>query len=214
MPWRRARASRYSRSKRKMLWPSITSGSRSATILTTSRSNAGSSMRSPRITWRNPRLSARATATMRSPGRAGRARGQAGPLAAAVAGGERVAPALEAHEPPERRGALEGRLADDPVVARRQVDVAGEQERAERRGLGDDRAVHPVIEAHGVAAAGQRHRNQSRTRLPPEQQRRLRKIQRTQFKRPSSRWSSRRAEAWAGSRATAARSSRAAAVMS
>src|SRR5713226_4829490 len=69
-PWSRARASRYSRSNRKTLCPSMTSGSRSRISRVHSARSAGSSSRSPRTTWRKPVESASATATMRSPGRA------------------------------------------------------------------------------------------------------------------------------------------------
>src|SRR5260370_583763 len=69
-PWSRARASRYWRSNRKTLCPSITSGSRSRISRVHSARSAGSSSRSPRTTWRKPVESASATATMRSPGRA------------------------------------------------------------------------------------------------------------------------------------------------
>src|SRR3989304_1533937 len=131
-PHCRARASMYSRSKRKMLWPSMTSGSRSPISREHSRSISASLISRPESTRSHPVESAIAMAMMRSDGRAawGNSKPSAvkTPMATAILRGSEkgrqrlgvgddAAVLAPVHADPIRGVQLEGEEAEALVVA-------------------------------------------------------------------------------------------------
>ena len=116
--YRRARASRYSRSKRKMLWPSSTSGSRSRRRREHSPRSWASDIRAPDSTVEKPVESAIAIAMMRSDSRAAFGNSKPGAVVTSMSSAiRRRSPKRHAEERgrPGAQQELVHRIVEEPV---------------------------------------------------------------------------------------------------
>ncbi len=105
--------------------------------------------------------------------RAGRVPDLAGLIATAGASAERLAPRPEARPPAQRAGALERIDREQSGRVLHEIAIDEQQERRERRGLGDGTLARAPVEPDRAPAVGQIEGDERRARVSSEEQGRV-----------------------------------------